>query len=388
MEKIQKSLFGEQAEPADEKNHLQLPRESVFRRTNAVVLCIISICVLAVYFIFNIWDGNFGGLPVLALSAVIPGICIVWLRFREEPMLPMLVIGLNLLALAIYKLLFGSGEDGSYLLWYLIFPPLVVWCMGRALGSLIFGIYFAVVVALMCTPLDVFLSSDFPTPLRARFIVANLVGFTVFWVLEYVRCQAHLSLEHSLDRLEHFAYTDSLTGLGNRRDFQTHLNWLRAQAKRTGGNFSIALADLDHFKRVNDTHGHHVGDLVLKHVSETISSSLRETDRLFRWGGEEFALLMPNTTLADAAGVAERVRINLEDSVYMHEGVPVPVTVSLGVESWAGDKDAVRMLAMADTRLYMAKKLGRNRVCADLPLVDDNCLGAAKGSLHTMLDEF
>lgn len=343
-------------------------REAGFRRANAVIFCLLSIFLLLVYFLFNIWDGNYDGLPVLALAAVIPGLCIIWLRVREDATLPMLLTGLNLLALAVYKLIFGSGEDGSYLIWYLIFPPLVVWCMGRTLGSLIFGLYFLCLVLFTCTPLDSLLSFNFPVELRARFLVANALGFTVFWLLEYVRCQAHSSLHDNLNRLEHYAYTDQLTGLGNRRDFQNHLNWLRAQAKRTGVNFSIALADLDHFKRINDTHGHQSGDLALKHVAETISASLRETDRLFRWGGEEFVLLMPNTGLTDAALAAERVRENLAATPYFLNGRPIALTVSLGVESWSASEDVVKMLATADNRLYLAKKHGRNRVCADFSL--------------------
>ncbi len=344
-------------------------REAGFRHVNSVILCVLSILILSVYFIFNISKHNFGILPVLGLAAVMPCICLVWLRRREDATLPMLCMGFNLLLLAISTLMFYSSPDGGSLLWHLIFPPLVVFCMGPRLGLLIWGSYFIFLLLMMYSPLQAYVNYDYPEALRTRFIIANLLEFAAFWILEYVRQQAYKALLLNLDRMSHYAYTDILTGLGNRRDFQNHLNWVQAQAKRAGGDFSVALADLDHFKRVNDTYGHQVGDLVLKHCAETISASLRETDRLFRWGGEEFILLMPNTSLREAVLVAERVRVNMEAAPYMNQGKAIPIALSLGVDSWDSSKDAGALLCNADARLYQAKTHGRNQVCAGQPEV-------------------
>lgn len=359
-------------------------REAGFRHVNSVILCVLSILILSVYFIFNIFKQNFGILPVLALAAVMPCICLAWLRRREDATLPMLCMGVNLLLLAISSLMFYSSPDGGSLLWHLIFPPLVVFCMGLRLGFLIWGAYFVFILLAMYSPLQVYLNYDYPEALRTRFIIANMLEFSAFWLLEFVRQQAHKTLLLNLDRMSHYAYTDTLTGLGNRRDFQNHLNWVQAQAKRTGGNFSVALADLDHFKRVNDTYGHQVGDLVLKHCAETISASLRETDRLFRWGGEEFVLLMPNTSLNDGVIVAERVRINMAAVPYMHQGKVVPIAISLGVDSWDSSNDVNVLLCNADARLYQAKGQGRNQVCAGLPVAA--AAGAVAGVVDAVAD--
>ena len=354
-----------------EQQGLELIREAGFRRINAVILCGLSVLILSVYFFFNIYSRNLGILPVLALAAVTPCVCLLWMRRREDARLPMLCMGANLFLLAIFTLVFHSSPDGGSLLWHLIFPPLVVFCMGLRLGGVIWGSYFIFLLLIMYSPLQAYLNYDYPEALRTRFLIANLLEFVAFWILEFVREQAHKALIINLDRMSRYAYTDPLTDLGNRRDFQNHLNWVQAQAKRTGSSFSVALGDLDHFKKINDSYGHQVGDLVLKHCAESISSSLRETDRLFRWGGEEFALLMPNTSLNDAVTVAERVRNNLAADPYLHKGRRVFVSISLGVDSWINENDASTLLCNADTGLYLAKGQGRNRVNAGVPVTDE-----------------
>lgn len=350
-----------------EQHSLEVIRETGFRHINSVILCLLSICIIGVYTFFNLATGNFTILPVLGLSAIMPCLCLLWLRRREDATLPMLCLGLNLLVMAVCTLMFHSSQDGGSLLWHLIFPPLVIFCMGLRLGAVIWGMYFICLILIMYSPLQYYMNYQYPEAFRDRFMIANLLEFTAFWLLEYVRVEAYKALLSNLDRMSRYAYTDLLTGLGNRRDFQNHLNWVRAQAKRTGGGFSVALADLDHFKTVNDTYGHQVGDLVLKHCAETISASMRETDRLFRWGGEEFILLMPNTAPASATSVAERVRANLQATPYVHGDSVIPLTISLGVDSWdaAGDLDA--LLRNVDARLYLAKRQGRNKVCGRQP---------------------
>ena len=355
-----------------EQHSLEVIRETGFRHINSVIMCLLSICIIGVYIFFNLAKGKFTILPVLGLSAIMPCLCLLWLRRCEAATLPMLCMGLNLLGMAVCTLMFHSSQDGGSLLWHLIFPPLVIFCMGLRLGALIWGMYFICLILILYSPLQYYMNYQYPEAFRDRFIIANLLEFTAFWLLEYVRVEAYKALLSNLDRMSRYAYTDLLTGLGNRRDFQNHLNWVRAQAKRTGSSFSVALADLDHFKAVNDTYGHQVGDLVLKHCAETISASLRETDRLFRWGGEEFVLLMPNTTPASATSVAERVRVNLEAAPYAHEGAAIPLTISLGVDSWDSSSDLDVLLRNVDARLYSAKRQGRNKVCGWQPECADN----------------
>jgi two-component system, cell cycle response regulator len=159
-------------------------------------------------------------------------------------------------------------------------------------------------------------------------------------------------------RLEALLREDALTGLSNRRAILTQLGGMVSAARRHGHPLSIAMVDLDHFKRVNDSHGHKTGDAVLVASAHALRSHLRAEDQLGRLGGEEFLILLPDTD-ADAAGhVAEKLRLEVAGA-----GTPVPVTVSIGLATW--DSEAPEdLLHRADEALYAAKDAGRDRVMA------------------------
>ncbi|GAB7193515.1 hypothetical protein NUM3379_42250 [Kineococcus sp. NUM-3379] len=161
-------------------------------------------------------------------------------------------------------------------------------------------------------------------------------------------------------RLRAAADTDGLTGLVNRRAFDEALAGEFAQAAREHTEFSVALVDLDHFKRLNDTHGHLAGDDALRAVGRVLRGNLRSGGgTAARYGGEEFCVILPGTSREDAVAVAERIR----RAVQTMEDGPVPVTASLGVATFPTDgTDALSLLASADAALYAAKEAGRNRV--------------------------
>ena len=164
--------------------------------------------------------------------------------------------------------------------------------------------------------------------------------------------------------LAYQAQTDELTRCANRRHFLEALKTERQRWTRYGAPFSLLSLDLDHFKLVNDQHGHPCGDEVLRHFVATVLTILRPTDLLGRMGGEEFAILLPQTNLERAALIAERIRALVEASPALHHGEAVPVTVSVGVAQWHGhDGETVDgLLNRSDQALYQAKELGRNRV--------------------------
>jgi diguanylate cyclase (GGDEF)-like protein len=121
--------------------------------------------------------------------------------------------------------------------------------------------------------------------------------------------------------------------------------------------------DIDHFKRINDTFGHAAGDTVLVKMAEIVRDNLRPTDLASRMGGEEFALILPDTALPGAIAAAERVREAVAAAAFHHEGTPLPrLTVSLGLAALEGEEDSHRLLARADEALYRAKRSGRDRV--------------------------
>lgn len=157
--------------------------------------------------------------------------------------------------------------------------------------------------------------------------------------------------------VERLARTDALTGLANRRVFQETLDREVAVAARRGTSCGLVVLDVDHFKAVNDDHGHQAGDAVLARIGRVLADTCRGTDVAARYGGEEFAVVVPDCTAAEALAVAERVRRAVEGS-----GGDVAVTVSAGVATFPSNAaDAAGLVAAADAALYRAKRLGRNR---------------------------
>ena len=165
-------------------------------------------------------------------------------------------------------------------------------------------------------------------------------------------------------QLERLARTDVLTSLSNRRDFYEQAARAIAHSRRHHTPLSLVLMDIDHFKRINDTHGHAGGDVVLRKLSHSLGDALRETDVPARLGGEEFAVLMPATALDQALAVAERLRDTLgHTAVTLADGQQIHFTVSMGVTAWQpADADIDATLHRADEALYRAKHAGRNRV--------------------------
>lgn len=174
--------------------------------------------------------------------------------------------------------------------------------------------------------------------------------------------QTNLKLQQREGRILALSLTDPLTGVGNRRRFDEALPLEISRASRTGGKLSLFMADLDHFKRVNDNHGHEAGDNVLAAFGTLLRQQTRDTDIVTRFGGEEFVGLLPHTDLQHALITAERIRGAFSNCRV--EPLRDPVTVSFGVVELAPGEKGDLLLKRADMALYRAKQLGRNRVVA------------------------
>lgn len=191
-----------------------------------------------------------------------------------------------------------------------------------------------------------------------------------FWLLVVmVLCGvlALLTMGWLLDRnrrMRRLAFTDELTGINNRRRVLRQGSDMLAQARRQGTPFCLLVFDIDHFKRINDTLGHHQGDRVLQWVSRAADRQLRHQDQLGRTGGEEFLILLPDTSLEEACRVAERIRNSVANRAL--PGMSYPVTISIGCASLReDDQDLAALIQRADNALYRAKEAGRNRLETD-----------------------
>jgi two-component system, cell cycle response regulator len=159
------------------------------------------------------------------------------------------------------------------------------------------------------------------------------------------------------------AVTDALTGLYNRRYLSTHLDNLAQRAAKGGKAVAVMMLDIDHFKRVNDTHGHGVGDEVLKEFAHRLSRGIRGIDLAARVGGEEFVVVMPDTDMAGGRHVADRVLADIASEPFATAAASLPVSTSIGLTVSSGPDDTRdALLARADKALYAAKQAGRNRV--------------------------
>jgi diguanylate cyclase (GGDEF)-like protein len=156
------------------------------------------------------------------------------------------------------------------------------------------------------------------------------------------------------------AHTDVLTGLANRRAFDIELARRISQRQRQGTKLCLLAMDVDHFKTINDTHGHQFGDAILKGIAEILSSKLRLMEVPARIGGDEFVVSLPGSDLAEASLMAERVRTAISEHCFSFSGVEHRVTVSIGLAEALADDDALSLVKRADSALYAAKENGRN----------------------------
>ncbi len=195
-------------------------------------------------------------------------------------------------------------------------------------------------------------------PFNSRELIARIASGIRILKLEEQLMQAR-------HQMEVLAMHDGLTGLLNRRAIEEYAQAEFSMASRKGRSLSIVLLDIDHFKNVNDQYGHEIGDITLQHVAKILSDGIRDYDRVGRWGGEEFILVLPETQLQDAIVVAERLRIQISETVIRLENESsLSVQISLGIACSSGQFDSLaKFIDAADQALYQAKQTGRNKVC-------------------------
>lgn len=193
--------------------------------------------------------------------------------------------------------------------------------------------------------------------------VMMYTGSSIHRLRERTKSQ-YTALQEALELNKKLAITDDLTGLFNRHYFMEKLSQQKALAERDDSDFVIFYCDLDHFKQINDTFGHHTGDIVLQKFSQILKSSIREIDYAARFGGEEFVCLLVNTDIVNAKKVTERIRESLASYNFSDIAPSLHSTVSIGISNFKEFKTIQETLMSADNRMYRSKQMGRNRVVA------------------------
>ncbi|WP_232827754.1 GGDEF domain-containing protein [Marinomonas shanghaiensis] len=236
--------------------------------------------------------------------------------------------------------------------WVLIFPMTSYLMLGKKTGVWLSGICLGLVISILYLRFY----EDFGKELIS--VVINLsCAYAFLWGLTHGAERVHKKMLYALKKI---ASTDPLTGLANRRNISQHFQYQLQQAIGESDALALVLIDLDNFKKINDTHGHDVGDAVLVDFAERLRAHVDDSDQLFRLGGEEFCVLMPAANRHDwSTSFCHYV----QDAVFYWDDLAIRYTISIGVScSFEGEGDFKSLYRLADQRLYAAKNLGRNRI--------------------------
>lgn len=197
----------------------------------------------------------------------------------------------------------------------------------------------------------------------AKPFVSEVLKMRILTHVNLYRAKKELSV--AIDKLQIISVTDPLTNLYNRRHVILRMEDEILQIKRYGGEFSIILCDIDFFKRINDTHGHDCGDMVLKRTASLLKEVAREQDIAGRWGGEEFLIVLPKTSNEGAVLLAERMRKSIEDEEIIYKDFSVRITLTLGVSTYVHGERLDDTIKRADLAMYRGKENGRNKVVSE-----------------------
>lgn len=239
--------------------------------------------------------------------------------------------------------------------WVLLIPILAHLLTGRRQGLIISATFMSIAAVIF------YLKNRDNPDLMAILPIAN-IGIMSFCILAFSHIY-EITREQSEKKLLKLAQTDPLTGLANRARLTDVFERERRRSLRQGTPLTVMILDLDHFKTVNDRFGHEMGDKALQHVSRILQKSLRRTDLAARLGGEEFVLLLTETSETQAKAAANKIRETIEHSPLMYSGETISLTISGGIAEYGAHGDSLQaLIRQADRCLYHAKQTGRNQI--------------------------
>lgn len=247
------------------------------------------------------------------------------------------------------------------LIWVIFLPIFAMTLVGVRHGLYLSIVYFIYIVSIAFWGVGVWQNGDWNVQSSIRLTTALAALIIIIYSYEHSLFIYQKREEEQRRKLEILSTQDFLTGLHNRGHITAILNDEFERAQRYDSTFTVAILDLDDFKKINDTYGHNVGDEVLKKISRGLQDHLRKTESIGRWGGEEFLVLFPNTQLAEALAVCQKLSQTIQNIDF---GEVNSVTTCIGVCEYAKEHSLTKLIAQADKALYQGKREGKNKVLA------------------------
>jgi diguanylate cyclase (GGDEF)-like protein len=345
--------FWYKALPQYPRNHVDFWRVRLISNVMLIATVLFSLIAAVNLFAFSNYD-----LALLDFTGAVFAVGIyIWFRKTGQLVITSWMVVLVFTGLVLYFIYTVNGASNSFM-WATLTPPIAFFLLGKNWGT-----FFTVGVLLFCSYIafPLYLSQDSQT--HSLGSVLNMLEVVIAHILlfrfyEGARSEAYSELRSNNQKIQLLAETDRLTGLSNREKLDQSLTEMISGLASETTPLAVLVIDIDHFKRINDEDGHLMGDKVLKNIAEKLQSKMRVGDLLARWGGEEFVVVLPDTTLNNAVELADRLREYIANQSI--EGKSV--TISIGVTECVSKDTAETFLGRADKALYRAKVGGRNQV--------------------------
>lgn len=343
----------------------QQDREKSDVRRQLIISSMISLISFCFLVFFGIRDLNQGDTflgSVVLCGAVVSGASHVYLRWSGDYQATSWHTVITSTVLSFFLLITG-GQQGTGPLWLYGLPSFIFFSLELKRGRIILGGFLVLTFCVLFVPHFPLVQIEYPLYFSLRFFLSFTAVSFIAYMYEYMRVDGKKELIALSEELDLLARRDALTGLSNRRDMLEKLQYEEDRFARSSHPFSVLLIDIDNFKKVNDTYGHSAGDHILCELSTLLRKTVQKRDTVARWGGEEFLVLLPETSLEDALKIAERLRQQVEKSRYIFKRKIHQVTISIGVSQYQQGIHVEKvLLSQADKMLYVAKNNGRNRV--------------------------
>lgn len=331
-------------------------------------LLFIALFAFSAFILINISLGNYH-LVMMDITVALFSLFSIYLLFIKKKIEFAALVSTVLLFSFLLFFTFITKNNGFGLVWTLCFSLFVIPILGTRKGLIMTAVFYLILVPMVYSGIGEWDHGFWDKSSFTRFFMASLTVVYTAYFFESSSVAAYQTIleirekeKVYLNKLENLSVTDQLTGLNNRRYFDDHFEVERAKVKRYGNALCLIMIDIDHFKPVNDKFGHQVGDLVLKEFSLVLRKSIRSSDILSRWGGEEFIILLPGTTMSNSLLIAEKIRKAIAGRQFAKIG---KLSASFGVSEvntkTASNREAIHH---ADEALYQAKRNGRNQVVA------------------------